>query len=229
MLGILAPMQQELDAVRAGFDADRAERVMGRTFHRGVEGGHDAVAVISGIGKTAVATTTTLLIERFGVNEVLLIGVAGAVAAGLAQGDVVVASELVHHDLDARPIFPRYEVPGHGTGRLRADAALGERALAAASQLAAAEGTRALRGPIASGDQFLGPQALAELRARLPDVLAVEMEGAAVAQVCIEAGVPCAVVRTISDDGDPGEFARFLERDAGRYAHELVGRLLASG
>jgi adenosylhomocysteine nucleosidase len=221
-------MPQELDAVLADFDADRAENVAGRVFHRGEAESVEAVAVISGIGKTSVAATTTLLIERFGVEHVVLIGVAGAVSRELALGDIVVATAALHHDLDASPIVPRYHVPSLGIDRIPSDVRLSALALAAAADFAAGSGARVRSGLVVSGDRFLGPTEIAELRERLPDALAVEMEGAAVAQVCNESGIPCAIVRSISDDGDIGSFDRFLEREAGRYAEGIVARLLAA-
>jgi len=227
-VGILAPMPQELDAVLADFDADRAERVAGRSFHRGEAESIETVAVISGIGKTAVATTTTLLIERYRVERVVLIGVAGAVSRELAPGDIVVATAALHHDLDASPIFPRYCVPSLGVERIPCDEELSALAFAAAREFAHGSAVRVLRGLVTSGDRFLELDEMAELRERLPDALAVEMEGAAVAQVCAEAGVPCAIVRSISDDGSIASFERFLEREAGRYAEGIVARLLAA-
>lgn len=231
-VGILAAMAPELDAVLADFDAaPSAERLFGRTFHCGVLHGHAAVAVIAGIGKTAVAAATTLLIERYRVERVVLIGAAGRVAASLSLGDVVVATELVHHDLDARPIFPRYHVPTLGTSRLATDAALTALALAAADRFVADDDGNAATvrsGLVLSGDRFMSAEAIEELRLRFPDGLAVEMEGAAVAQVCIEAGTPCAIVRAISDDGDADAFRAFLSRECGRYAAGIVRRLLAS-
>jgi adenosylhomocysteine nucleosidase len=224
-------MDRELRAVLADFDVEHTERVIGRTFHRGTLHGHEAVAVVAGIGKTAVATTTTVLVQHFGVQSVVLTGVAGRVSEQLAIGDVVVATHLVHHDLDARPIFPRYHVPTLGTARLPADEAVSSLAYAAAHDFVAAEhgGRRTVaRGLVLSGDQFMDGPAIADLRARFPDGLAVEMEGAAVAQVCIESGTPYAVVRSISDDGSADAFQRFLEDECGRYARGIIARLLAA-
>jgi adenosylhomocysteine nucleosidase len=228
-IGILAPMEQELDAVLVDLEEPQTERVLSRSFPRGVLHGREAVAVVAGIGKTAVATTTTLLVQHFGVQCVLLTGAAGGVSAELAVGDVVVATHLVHHDLDASPIFPRYEVPMLGTARLPTDEAFTALAFEAASGFIAdhgANGARVARGLVLSGDQFMAPAQIADLRRRFPDGLAVDMEGAAVAQVCIEAGVPYAVVRSISDAGDAGAFERFLDRECGRYASGIVARLL---
>jgi adenosylhomocysteine nucleosidase len=230
-VGILAPMELELAAMLADFDAPRTERIISRTFHCGVLYGRDAVAAVAGIGKTAVAVTTTLLVQHFGVTEVLLVGVAGRVAEELAIGDIVVASHLVHHDLDASPIFPRYEVPSLGTARLATDETLTAVAYEAAQSFIgttrAGDATVAI-GLVLSGDQFLDADELSDLRRRFPDGLAVEMEGAAVAQVCIEAGTPFGVVRSISDDGDVAQFERFLGEQSGRYARDIVRGLLTS-
>jgi adenosylhomocysteine nucleosidase len=225
-------MAPELAAVLGDFDGQPvAERVVGRTFHRGVLHGHAAVAVIAGIGKSAVAATTTLLIDRYGVERIVVVGAAGRVCVELSLGDVVVATELVHHDLDARPIFPRYHVPTLGTSRLASDPALSSLALAAAEDfIAQDDGNVAVvrSGLVLSGDRFMNATAIGGLRRRFPDALAVEMEGAAVAQICLEAGTPFAVVRSISDDGDADAFRGFLARECGRYASAIVSRLLAS-
>jgi adenosylhomocysteine nucleosidase len=225
-------MAPELAAVLGDFDArPSAERVVGRTFHRGVLHGHAAVAVIAGIGKTAVAAATTLLIDRYGVERIVLVGAAGRVCTELSLGDVVVATELVHHDLDARPIFPRHHVPTLGASRLATDAALTSLALAAAEEfIAQDDGNRATvrSGLVLSGDRFMNATAIRGLRRRFPDGLAVEMEGAAVAQICLEAGTPFAIVRSISDDGDADAFRAFITGECGRYASGILSRLLAS-
>ena len=228
-IGILAAMEQELEAVIVDFDAPRTERIVNRTFHRGVLHGRDAIAVVAGIGKTAVATTTTLLVQHFGVGAVLLTGAAGRVSRELSIGDVVVATQLVHHDLDVSPIFPRYHVPTLGVARLATDETVSALAYEAAQSFIDNErggALRVARGLVLSGDQFMKPAQLEDLRERFPDGLAVEMEGAAVAQVCIEAEVPYAVVRSISDDGDAGAFESFLHRECGTYASAIVGRML---
>ncbi len=88
------------------------------------------------------------------------------------------------------------------------------------------------RGLLISGDRFVSTAAESEaLRRALPDALAVEMEGAAVAQVCHDYGVPFAAMRTISDRADDaahGDFARFVAEVASRYSLALVGAWLAA-
>jgi len=224
-------MDRELDAVLADFDTVRTERIINRTFHRGILHGHEAVAVVAGIGKTAVATTTTLLVAHFGVRSVLLTGAAGSVAAHLSVGDVVVATDLLHHDFDASPIFPRYEVPTLGTARLAADPGVTSLVYEASQRFIAADpGSRArvVKGLVLSGDQFMGAARIRDLRERFPDALAVEMEGAAVAQVCLESAIPYAVVRSISDDGSADAFERFVHSECGRYARGIIRGVLTA-
>ncbi len=208
----------------------------GRAFWRGELQGRSVVLALSGIGKVAAATTATALIEHFGAARIVFTGVAGGLGEGVAVGDVVVAHDFLQHDMDASPLFPRWEVPGYGRTRWACHAAL-------TAQLARAvdvclerrpAGPRRHAGLIASGDVFVGAaDAALSLRRSLSaaghDVLAVEMEGAAVAQVCADYGLPFAAMRTISDRADDTahvDFTRFVTEVASRYADEIIGEFM---
>jgi adenosylhomocysteine nucleosidase len=227
-IAIVSAMHEELSAVLALMPDERRQSVGGREFWLGHLHGQEVVAVLSRIGKVAAATTATALIERFGVGSILFTGVAGGLAPGVARGDVVVAQAFLQHDLDASPIFPRYEVPLYGTSRFATDAALTQR-LRAACELAL-PGTRLHTGLVASGDRFVASAAESRaLQAALPDALAVEMEGAAFAQVCHDYGVPFAAVRTISDRADDaahGDFLQFIQEVASRHSAAIVEAFL---
>jgi adenosylhomocysteine nucleosidase len=240
ILGVIAAMPEELAAVTAAFGVDRVVEVGRRQFHVGSWDGHALVCVVSRIGKVAAAATTAILIERFAPRAIVMTGLAGAIDVRLAVGDVVIADELIQHDLDARPLFARHEIPLLGVRELRTAPRWADALAAGAAAMAASPppsllalgmtAPRVWRGLIASGDQFFGsPDAAAALRAALPAVLAVEMEGAAVAQVCHEHGVPFAVARVISDTADhaaAGSFAQFLATAVGPYARALVSAAL---
>lgn len=245
-LAIIAAMHEELSAVLELMPDERRERVAGREFWVGHLGGREVVAVLSGIGKVAAATTATLAIHRFGAQAVLFTGVAGGLGDGVRVGDLVVATELLQHDMDASPIFPRHELPLYGLSRLRADATMTQALCAAARALIAEAphrfdaGTlagfglatpRLHQGLVLSGDRFVSSSEESQaLRAELPDALAVEMEGAAVAQVCHDHGLPFAVVRTISDRADDQahvDFTAFIQHIASRYAAVLIEGYLA--
>jgi adenosylhomocysteine nucleosidase len=241
-LAIVSAMHQELRALLPLLkNARRVERA-GRSFHLGELHGHAVVLALSGIGKVAAASTATLLIHNFQARALVLTGVAGGLRSGVNVGDVVVAQQLLQHDLDVSPLFPRFEVPSSGRSHFDADTLLAD-ALADAVQrcldgadalLGAAtvhafqlEYARLHRGLIVSGDLFVSSAAQsAALRELLPDALAVEMEGAAVAQVCADSGVPFAVVRCISDRADDSahvDFTRFIDSVASACTAAIVG------
>ncbi len=230
----------------------------GRAFWSGGLQGRPVVMALSGIGKVAAATTATALIERFGAARIVFTGVAGGVGDGVNVGDVVVAQDYIQHDMDASPLFPCWEVPGYGRSRLVCDGALSALILEAASACISSAGGQfglkyqarpASDGPafghvraahcvhhglIASGDRFVsGAEEVHRLRSTLReagyDILAVEMEGAAVAQVCHDYGLPFAAVRTISDRADDTahvDFSLFVQTVASRYAEHMVLGLL---
>lgn len=250
MLAIIAALREELSAVLELMSTKDPERIAGRDFWVGHLGEHPAVAVLSGIGKVAAATTATVAIHRFGAENVLMTGVTGGLGDGVRVGDVVVARELLQHDMDASPLFPRHELPLYGLSRLSTDRAMSTRLLAAARALvgartdalcAGALGTETLatfgittprvhEGLVISGDRFVATTAESHaLRSELPDALAVEMEGAAVAQVCYDHGLPFAVLRTVSDRADDRahmDFVAFLRDVASRYTATIVMRYL---
>jgi adenosylhomocysteine nucleosidase len=246
MLAILSAMPDEITAVVESLEGVSAQTVGRRQYHAGNLHGTPVVVVFSGWGKVAAAATTAQLIASYDVTDIVFSGVAGAVRHGVSIGDVVVGTQLIQHDLDASPIFPRYEVPLLGKALLPTDAALRARLLAAAraflaEDLAAAvlqpardwfriTSPKTIEGVIASGDQFIdSAQEIDELRRRLPQVACVEMEGAAVAQVCDEYGLPFGIVRTISDAADeqaPHDFPRFAREIAGKYSFGILARFL---
>lgn len=229
LTAIVSAMHEELAAVLDLMPDESRRLAAGREFWVGHLHGREVVAVLSRIGKVAAATTAAVLVERFAVDEIVFTGVAGGLAEGVGVGDVVVADEFLQHDMDASPLFPRYEVPLYGTSRFRSDAALTDR-LARAVALALPQ-QRLHRGLLVSGDRFVSTDAESRaLRAALPDALAVEMEGAAVAQVCRDCGIPFAAVRTISDRADDAahaDFARFVREVASRHSAAIVRALLA--
>ncbi len=244
-VALVSAMHEELAAVLARMPDERKTVVAGREFWIGHWHGHEVVAVLSRIGKVAAATTATVLIERFGVNRMVFTGVAGGLAEQVRVGDVVVASQFVQHDMDASPLFARHEVPLTGITRFGADVALRD-ALRAAAPLAMRDLVQTLprdqwlridfaharvhQGLVISGDRFVSQSADSqELQQRVPDALAVEMECAAMAQVCHDYGVPMAAVRIISDRADDSahvDFPQFIRHIASNFSVAVLNRLL---
>jgi len=247
VIAVVSAMHAELRALLPLLPDARRRTLAGRDFHCGHVNGRPVVAVLSGIGKVAAATTATLLLTEFGAETIVFTGVAGGLAPAARVGDVVVARHLLQHDMDASPLFPRWEVPLTGTARFPTDAALADALAAAATRcLARADaliGTRHLadfgitapavhEGLVLSGDRFVATAAESRaLRSALPDALAVEMEGAALAQVCADFGARFGVLRTVSDRADDSahvDFERFIAEVASLYTRAIVGDWLTA-
>jgi adenosylhomocysteine nucleosidase len=236
---ILSALPEEQVGLLEQLQGAQCSVVAGREFWYGTLWGQSVVLALSRIGKVAAATTTVALIERFGVAHIVFTGVAGGVGAGVRVGDVVVGTGYVQHDMDASPLFPRYQIPLTGQTVLAADATLVQALVAACSVglqgLQLAGGTPLVhQGLIASGDRFVNGveetrRILQALQQEGHEPLAVEMEGAAVAQVCQDYGVPFAAVRTISDRADDSahvDFAAFVRDVASVYARRIVAALV---
>jgi adenosylhomocysteine nucleosidase len=240
-LAILSALPEEQQGLQHLLTNAQTLRHAGRDFTLGQLHGRAVVLALTGIGKVAAATTAAAVVERFGARQLLFTGVAGGVGAGVQVGDVVVARQFLQHDMDVRPLFPRWQVPGYAAPTLACDTAMSTALLAAAQDcvaqaaqwgepLLAGHAPQAHAGLVASGDQFIVSAAVSgritsELQAEGHLPLAVEMEGAAIAQACADYGIPFAAVRTISDRADDSahvDFPAFVQAVASRYALHIV-------
>jgi len=165
--GILSALAQEQQGLLAQLAHARQVRRAGRDFWLGELHGAPVVLALSRIGKVAAATTATTLIEAFGVERIVFTGVAGALGPDVRVGDVVVASHFVQHDMDASPLFPRFEIPLYRQAQFACDARLTS-SLVEACRRAMVDLPRAATDPsrsgllptvhqglIASGDRFI--------------------------------------------------------------------------
>lgn len=246
-IGIMGAMPEEINGIVSLLN-NKKEIVKGmRTYYTGTINDFDVVVVFSRWGKVASATTATHLIIEFGITDLYFIGVAGAIHADLNIGDIVIANSLVQHDMDARPLMKQFEIPLLGktmfcpskelfdsvfektNGLLSADLLLNKISIAHQKAFSISN-PKLYVGQIASGDLFFANTIDKEnLQVVLPDVLCVEMEGAAVAQVCFEYDVPCVVIRTISDaanETSPIDFKEFVSQVASKFGVEIIRNLL---
>jgi adenosylhomocysteine nucleosidase len=242
---ILSALPEEQAGLLAQLEGARRHTVASRDFWLGQLQGRPVVLALSRIGKVSASLTASVLIGHLGVSRIVFTGVAGGLAPGVRVGDVVVAQDFIQHDLDASPLFPRYEVPLYGRARFACEPALTSLLSTAARQALGSASTAAMELPagarvhsglIASGDRFVSSaeesRALqSALRSAGHEALAVEMEGAAVAQVCADYDVPFAAMRTISDRADDTahiDFPRFVNEVASRYALAIIKQLMQS-
>ncbi|MFV9473741.1 5'-methylthioadenosine/adenosylhomocysteine nucleosidase [Advenella sp. RU8] len=246
-LGIIAALHQEIASLLALMEPNiKTHRIGQRDYHEGTLMGRPCVVVLCRIGKVAAAATTVTLIREFKANAILFTGVAGSINQKVNVGDVVVASQLLQYDIDASPLFPRYEIPLLGVSHFNADANLSAQLHQCTQDYIrndlnleldpTSRETFRLHNPqchtgmIISGDCFVSDvNHSMQLQQDLPAALCVEMEGASVAQICYEYEVPFAVVRIISDQADGSahiDFSAFLEQVARFYSAGILRRFL---
>jgi adenosylhomocysteine nucleosidase len=245
-IGIMGAMPEEIEGVLELISERTETRIGGRTYHSGMIHGIRVVVAFSRWGKVAASSTVTTLLHAFKIRGLIFTGVAGAIHPQLKVGDIVIGRTLVQHDMDARPLMPRHEIPLLGKTWFETDAHLSKIASNAIKQVLSNQHLHSLipesdllnfhihspslfEGEIASGDQFFS--SLAQKRALLdilPQVRCIEMEGAAVAQVCFENELPFTVIRTISDiagDNSGVDFPLFVSRVASKYSVAILDEM----
>lgn len=197
-IGLIGAMEEEVAILRNKL-ADKEETETAHAhFYSGTIDGIETVLLQSGIGKVNAALGTTLLIDRYHPDAVINTGSAGGTDPALAIGDVVISSGVVHHDVDATAFgYTNGQVPGM-PAVYRPDPDLSKLAEHCAGQVLS--GHKAVRGVIGTGDSFMDdPDRIGKVKTLFPDLKAVEMEGAAIAQVCYQFGTPFLVIRALSD------------------------------
>ncbi|HFU4463615.1 TPA: 5'-methylthioadenosine/adenosylhomocysteine nucleosidase [Streptococcus suis] len=223
--GIIAAMPQELKILVEQLQDKVESDVLGRTYYQGRIGQHEVVLVQSGIGKVMSAMSVAILADRFAVDAIVNTGSAGAVSDGITIGDVVVATHLAYHDVDVTAFGYAYGQMAGQELYYPADQALLEKLT---SVLAEQEMT-SHQGLIVTGDSFIaGQDKIAKIKQHFPEVLAVEMEGAAIAQAAVNTGKPFLVIRAMSDtaQGDANiTFDEFIIQAGERSAQTLIAFL----
>lgn len=196
-IGIIAAMQLELDGFLSHLKEHKTVSYGNIHYHTGTIEGKDIALMRCGIGKVNAAVGTTLLIDKLKPDYVINTGVAGGFARHLHIGDIVVSTEVGHHDADVTVFkYLHGQIPDMPP-TFAADPALVEYALAS---FPAGSGHAAHRGIIVSGDSFIHKnRQIRDLQKKFPRIAAVEMEGSAIAQTCYLFATPFVVIRSISD------------------------------
>ena len=226
IIGLLGAMREEIALLCERMTDKGEETVAGVTFYTGLLQGRRVALCCAGIGKVNAACAAQLLIARFGAKALVFSGIAGNMTDKIGVGDVVIGGTLVYHDADREMIsdtFPYLK-------EFAADPVL----VAAAEQACTDAGVKYIVGKIATGDTFVGDSATKNAIAAdcAPDC--VEMEGAAVAHVAAKYGVPCVVLRAMSDNADEEAYDTLVVKEfditeycttAARICEDLISRL----
>ncbi|HGI2313546.1 TPA: 5'-methylthioadenosine/adenosylhomocysteine nucleosidase [Streptococcus agalactiae] len=195
-IGIIAAMEEELKLLVENLEDKSQETVLSNVYYSGRYGEHELVLVQSGVGKVMSAMSVAILVESFKVDAIINTGSAGAVATGLNVGDVVVADTLVYNDVDLTAFGYDYGQMSMQPLYFHSDKTFVSTFEAVLSK----EEMTSKVGLIATGDSFIaGQEKIDVIKGHFPQVLAVEMEGAAIAQAAQATGKPFVVVRAMSD------------------------------
>ncbi|MGL5030632.1 MAG: 5'-methylthioadenosine/S-adenosylhomocysteine nucleosidase [Aeromonas sp.] len=225
-VGIIGAMEQEVALLRNQMSNLTTLQLGSCEFYQGMLAGHEVILTRSGIGKVAASVATSLLLEKFAPDYVINTGSAGGFAQDLHIGDVVIANEMRFHDVDVTAFGYQIGQMAQQPAAFPCDPTL----IAIAKACIAEQGMHQTKvGLICTGDQFMcQPNAIAKARADFPQMLAVEMEGAAIGQVCHMFNVPYLVVRAMSDIAGKEQvesFDAFIEVAGKHSAHMILSML----
>jgi len=243
---ILGAFEREVTLIEDQVGQRRERMIEGIRFVSGKLNDRDVVVTWTGVGKVNAAMTTTLLIEHYKPRHIIFTGIAGGVNPDLQPGDIVIAEKTAHHDMGT--IWPEglfckgvksrldgYEnpvfFPADGKLVKLAQQAADRVGLASIKTFKDNRNPRIMLGVVVTGDSFIAStDKCAQLRKKL-EADAVEMEGAAVAQICYQREIAHLVIRSISDNADEGAvldkqtFYILAARNSAKLVTEIVGLL----
>ncbi|MFI2857587.1 5'-methylthioadenosine/adenosylhomocysteine nucleosidase [Paenibacillus sp. JSM ZJ436] len=226
-VGLIGAMDEEIELLLNEMECSERVVKAGITYVKGTLQGKEVVVCKSGVGKVNAAITTQVLIDSFGVSQILFTGVAGALDPELNIGDIVISSSCMQHDMDVTPLgFQRGVIPYQEVSDFPADKELVFLAEDACQTL---EDVSYKIGRVLSGDQFIASRETVELLYSELQGACAEMEGSAVAQACYMNGVPFVVIRSMSDKADGSAHVNFAEFTvaSSRRSHRIVSRMLS--
>jgi adenosylhomocysteine nucleosidase len=227
-IAILGAMDEEVKLIKESLNHLQEVAYSHLVFFTGELHGHEIVLVKCGIGKVASAVATTMIIDKFDPDFVVNTGSAGGFDKELNIGDIVISDAVTHHDVDLT-VFGY--VLGQCAG-MPENYVCNEQLIEAAEKSAKQiEGVKVKRGLVCSGDSFVGSDELAlATQQKFPSMIAVEMEGAAIAQTAYLMGIPFLVIRSLSDIAGKTStvsFQAYLEKAAQNSAQLVIGMVKA--
>ncbi len=226
-IGIICAMQEELDSIINALHL-KYERIEEKCFtvFKSSYLHHELICILSGIGKVNAAIHTQYILDKFVIDCIINVGVAGSLSKELSFGDVVIASDLVEHDVDVAAFdLPLGQIPRMDTFSFSSEKSLLDKVM-----LIQAQKYKIHLGRIVSGDQFIDNKEKAEFISKHFGAVACEMEGAAIAHVCHVNKIPFLVIRALSDMAGCDDVARHsfneLKDMASLRSAQLIKQLL---
>lgn len=226
-IGIIGAMEVEVDALKQKMNQGSTLKKAGMEFYEGTLCEKAVVVVRSGVCKVNAAVCTQILIDDFGVDAVINTGIAGSLRKEINIGDVVISTDLVHHDVDARGFgYEPGQIPQMAEFSFPADKGLADLAERVCRRVNPE--IQVFKGRIVSGEQFISDQGVKDKIEKTFSGYCTEMEGAAIGQTAYLNDIPFVVVRAISDkaDGSASMDYAVFEELAIRHSIRLIENLL---
>lgn len=219
-IGIIGAMEVEIANLKEMMEDVKITRRASMEFYEGILEGKKAVVVRSGIGKVNAGICTQILVDVFGVEVVINTGIAGSLNKDINIGDIVVSTDVVHHDMDAVGFgYPKGQIPQMEAFSFEADEALRRLAVEVCKEVN--PDIEVHEGRIASGDQFISNKEVKDAIVKEFGAYATEMEGAAIAQAAYLNGVPFLIIRAISDKADGSAQMDYAAFEAAAVTHSV--------
>jgi adenosylhomocysteine nucleosidase len=227
-IAIIGAMEEEVALLRENITNPQTETIAGCEYTSGTMKGKEVILLRSGIGKVNAAMSTAVLLQHFKPDAIINTGSAGGFDPSLNVGDVVISTEVRHHDVDVTAFGYEYGQVPQLPAAFTADEKLKKAAVESVRELGDAQ---VVSGLIATGDSFMNDPARVEaIRDKFTGLQAVEMEAAAIAQVAHQFGVPFVIIRSLSDiagkESDVS-FEQYLEK-AALHSAKMVMNIVES-
>ncbi|MGL4335997.1 MAG: 5'-methylthioadenosine/S-adenosylhomocysteine nucleosidase [Turicibacter sp.] len=227
-IAIIGAMEEEVSLLREAMKITETKNIAHVEFTEGILNNKEVVLLKSGIGKVNVAIATTLLLQNYNVSCVINTGSAGGLHPDTNIGDVVISNGTLHHDADVTGFgYALGQIPG-----LPATFSADKNLMELTEKVLKDSGKTYWQGQIGTGDSFINrPDQIEKIRTNFTDLLALEMEAAAVAQVCHQFEVPFIIVRALSDIAGKeshisfNDFLPVAAKESSEMVIELVGRI----
>ena len=227
IIGIIGAMEEEVELLKEKMTDTVIIEKAGMKFVKGTLKGQTAVVVRSGIGKVNAGICTQILADEFQVGAVINTGIAGSLKAEINIGDIVLSTDTMQHDVDAREFgYPLGQIPRMETLTFLADEKLRKLAKEVCEEVN--PDIQVFEGRVASGDQFVADKETKEKIIENTQAYCTEMEGAAIGQAAYLNKIPYLVIRAISDKADDSAHVDYptFERQVIRHTVNLVSSMM---
>lgn len=219
-IGIIAAMQEEMQAIKKSMKNIKTNEYHDLTFYEGKIGNNQCILVKCGVGKVNAARTTQILIDKYELEYVINVGSAGSINEEIQYGDIVIGKYVVQHDFDITAFGHEKGYISNIGAKIESDKKLIKRCEYAIKQCMT-DDYKITIGTIATGDIFCTSIKMKDKIRQKFNADCVEMEGAAIAQVCFLDKIPFVIIRSISDSPNEKnhmEFNEYLEMASERCA-----------